>query len=327
MGLGKYTVDGSEKVKLKDFPTNSKKDNVDKKEIKKKHAENTLKIAELQERLYADGREGVILVIQALDAAGKDGTIKHVMSGINPQGVDVASFKAPSSEELSHDFLWRVNKCIPQRGKIGIFNRSYYEDVLVVQVHELNKKYKMAKRITGLDSKVFFKKRYKQINNYEEYLYDNSYRVVKIFLNVSAEEQKKRFLERLENPDKNWKFSSSDLSERALWDKYHKVFDDVINETATKECPWYILPADDKWYTRYLVSCILLKTLKDIDPQFPDLPKDEKAKLEEYHTALKNELSPGKAKKEKEEKEITEVTEVTKEALEPESAPEKETVE
>ena len=298
MGLGKYTVDGSEKIKLKDFPTNSKKDNVDKKEIKKKQAENTLKIAQLQEKLYADGREGVILVIQALDAAGKDGTIKHVMSGINPQGVDVASFKSPSTEELSHDFLWRVNKCIPQRGKIGIFNRSYYEDVLVVQVHELNKKYKMAKRITNLDSKEFFKKRYKHIKNYEEYLYDNSYRVVKIFLNVSAEEQKKRFLERLENPDKNWKFSSSDLSERALWDKYHKVFDEVINATSTKECPWYILPADDKWYTRYLVSCILLKTLQDIDPQFPDLPKDEKEKLEEYHTALKKELYPGKEKEE-----------------------------
>lgn len=290
MGISKYRIDGTKKFKLTEIPTDSREDKVNKDKIKAKHAENVARIAELQEKLYAEGKEGIIVVIQAMDAAGKDGTVKHVMSGINPQGVDVVSFKQPTSEELAHDFLWRVNKGLPQRGKIGLFNRSYYEDVLVVQVHEMNKNYKMADRIVNQDTKKFFQKRYKHIRNYEAYLYDNSYRVVKIFLNVSADEQKKRFLERLENPDKNWKFSSSDLAERALWDKYQQVYEDVIRETSTKECPWYVLPADDKWYTRYLVSCIILKTLESIDPKFPDLPENEKLKLEEYREVLLNEV-------------------------------------
>jgi PPK2 family polyphosphate:nucleotide phosphotransferase len=289
MGAGKYRVDGSKKVKLSDFSTDSKKDDVNKSDIKAKQAENIEKIALLQEKLYAEGKEGLIIVLQAMDAAGKDGAVKHVMSGINPQGIDVVSFKQPNSEELAHDFLWRINRKLPERGKIGLFNRSYYEDVLVVRVHELNKGYKMADRITKLDSKEFFKKRYKHIRDYEEYLYDNSYRIVKIFLNVSKKEQKKRFLERLENPDKNWKFSSSDLAERKLWKDYQDVYEQAINETASKECPWYVLPADDKWYTRYLVSSIILDALKDIDPQFPELPDSEKAKLKEYHESLMKE--------------------------------------
>lgn len=289
MGISKYKVDGSKKIKLSDFATNSKKDKVNKSDIKQKQIENIEKIALLQEKLYAEGREGLIIVLQALDAAGKDGAVKHVMSGINPQGIDVVSFKQPNSEELAHDFLWRINRKLPERGKIGLFNRSYYEDVLVVKVHELNKGYKMAERITGQDSREFFKKRYKHIRNYEEYLYEQSYRIVKIFLNVSKKEQKKRFLERLENADKNWKFSSSDLSERKLWDEYQHVYEQAINETASKECPWYVLPADDKWYTRYLVSGIVLKALEDIDPKFPELPDSEKAKLKEYHDSLSNE--------------------------------------
>ena len=188
MGLGKYRVDGSKKIKLGDFNTDSKKDGVAKEDIKLKQAENIKKIALLQEKLYAEGKEGLIIVLQAMDAAGKDGAVKHVMSGINPQGIDVVSFKQPNSEELAHDFLWRINRRLPERGKIGLFNRSYYEDVLVVKVHELNKGYKMADRITGLDTKDFFKKRYRHIRNYEEYLFDNSYRIVKIFLNVHSEE-------------------------------------------------------------------------------------------------------------------------------------------
>ena len=271
-----YCFKGNEKLKLKHIPTDSKKDHVKKEEILKKTLENQKKIAQLQERLYADHREGLILVLQAIDAAGKDSTVKHVMSGVNPQGVDVVSFKQPNSEELAHDFLWRVNKHIPERGKIGIFNRSYYEDVLVVQVHQLNHTYHMAERITGMEDKEFFRKRYKQIRNYEEYLYENSYRIVKIFLNVSKEEQKKRFLERIDCPEKNWKFDAGDLKERKLWDEYHAVFEEVINATATKECPWYALPADQKWYTRYLVSEILLKTLEEINPQYPVVSDEEK---------------------------------------------------
>lgn len=289
MKANKYCFDGEKKLNLDKIATNSKLDEVTKEEILEKTAENQAKISALQEKLYADGREGVILVLQAIDAAGKDSTVKHVMSGINPQGVMVTSFKQPTSEELAHDFLWRVNKHLPQRGMIGIFNRSYYEDVLVVQVHKINHNYHMAKRVVEMDDEKFFKKRYNHIRNYEEYLYDNSYRIVKIFLNVSKEEQKARFLERIDNPEKNWKFDEGDLKERALWDEYHKTFEDVINATATKECPWYVLPADQKWYTRYLVSEILLKTLEDIDPQYPDFPDEKKAILAECRKSLMEE--------------------------------------
>ena len=289
MGIEKYRFDGSSKYHAGKVPTNSKKDAVKKKDILAKTAENVEKISALQDKLYAESREGVIIILQALDAAGKDGTVKHVMSGINPQGVDVVSFKQPTSEELAHDFLWRVNKCLPVRGKIGLFNRSYYEDVLVVQVHNMNESYKMAQRVIGEDKKEFFSKRYRQIRNYEQYLYENSYRIIKIFLNVSKEEQKKRFLERIDNPDKNWKFSASDLSERARWDEYQEVFEDVINETATKECPWYVVPADQKWYTRYLVSEAILKTLEEIDPAYPEMDAKEKEHLSEYRDALTKE--------------------------------------
>lgn len=289
MGLNKYKVDGTNTVKLDDFPTNSKSDKVDKEEIKKKTQKNLEEMGILQERLYAEGKEGLLIVLQAIDAAGKDSTIKHVMSGVNPQGVDVVSFKAPNSEELSHDFLWRIVKALPARGKIGLFNRSHYEDVLVVQVHEMNKNYNMASRVTGIDSKEFFKKRYRHIKNFEEYLYDNSYRIVKIFLNVSKDEQKKRFLERIDRPEKNWKFESGDLKERALWDEYHKVFEDVINKTAAPEAPWYVLPADQKWYTRYLVSEAIVQALRDIDPQFPEMAEEERQQLAECRERLMNE--------------------------------------
>ncbi len=289
MKAQKYCFDGKKKLNLDKLSTNGKDDDVKKEEILKLTEENQLKISALQEKLYAEGREGLIIVLQAIDAAGKDSTIKHVMTGVNPQGVDVISFKAPNSEELAHDFLWRVNKHLPTRGKIGIFNRSYYEDVLVVQVHKMNRNYHMAKRVIEMDDDVFFDKRYKHIRNYEEYLYDNSYRIVKIFLNVSKEEQKERFMERIDLQEKNWKFDAGDLKERALWDEYHKVFEDVINATATKECPWYVLPADQKWYTRYLVSEILLKALEDIDPKYPELSKEEQDELLECKRILMEE--------------------------------------
>lgn len=286
MSLKEYKFDGSRKLDLSKIPTNSKKDHVDKDEILEKTKENLAKMQELQDRLYADGREGLIIVLQAMDAAGKDSTIKHVMGGVNPQGVEVHSFKQPSSEELAHDFLWRLNKCIPRRGYIAIFNRSYYEDVLVVQVYEMNKGYHIAERVIGQPTEEFFRKRYQHIRNYEDYLYENGYRIVKIFLNLSKEKQKERFLERLETPSKNWKFSSSDLKERAMWEEYQKVYEKTINETATEENPWYVLPADQKWYTRYLVSEAIVKTLEEINPQYPELPAEEKEKLGEYREAL-----------------------------------------
>ncbi len=289
MALKDFCFDGSSKLNLKKVPTDSKKEKVDKEKILAKTEKNKLKMQELQDKLYSDGKEGIIIVLQAMDAAGKDGTIKHVMSGVNPQGVKVYSFKAPNSEELSHDYLWRINKCLPKRGNIAILNRSYYEDVLVVRVHDLYKNYAMAERITKQKKKDFFEKRYKQIRNYEEYLYENSYRVVKIFLNVSKDEQKKRFLERIDKPEKNWKFSSSDLSERELWDDYQKSYELMINETSTKESPWYVLPADDKWYSRYLVSEVILKALKEASPQYPELSEDEKARLAQCRKELEEE--------------------------------------
>ena len=289
MALKDYTFDGSRKLELEKLPTNSKKDKVDKEEIIAKTKENLAKMQELQDRLYADGREGLIIVLQAMDAAGKDSTIKHVMGGVNPQGVEVHSFKTPTAEELAHDFLWRLNKCIPSRGYIGIFNRSYYEDVLVVRVYEMNKTYHIADRVIGQPTEEFFKKRYRHIRNYEEYLYENGYRIVKIFLNVSKEKQKERFLERLDTPSKNWKFSASDLKTRAMWDEYQKAYEKAVNETSTKENPWYVLPADQKWYTRYLVSEAIVKTLEEINPQYPEMPEEEKEKIEEYREALINE--------------------------------------
>ena len=287
MSLSDYHFDGEEKLKLESLSTGIEGSGVgkeDKPEIQKKTERNLLKIAELQEKLYAEGREGIIIVLQAMDAAGKDSTVKHVMSTINPQGVDVVSFKQPNGTELSHDYLWRANQALPARGKMAIFNRSYYEDVLVVQVHGMQKNYKMAQRC--LEDKDFFEKRYDQIRGFEEYLYDNSYRVVKIFLNLSKETQKKRFLERIDDPAKNWKFSSADLAEREHWEEYRAVYQDVINATATKHSPWYVIPADQKWYTRWLVSEAMVKVLEDCDPHYPDMPESEKARLAECKARL-----------------------------------------
>lgn len=277
MGLKEYRFDGEHEAKLSKIPSDGVNDKTSKEEILQKTQRNMEKIALLQDKLYADGRESVLVVLQAMDAAGKDSTIKRVMDGVNPQGVDVVSFKQPSSEELAHDFLWRTVKALPTRGKMGIFNRSYYEDVLVVRVHQMQKGYKMAQRV--LDDEEFFPKRFRQIRHFEEYLYENSYRVVKIFLHVSRDEQKKRFLERIDDPEKNWKFSSSDLKEREHWDAYMRAYEDAINATATKHSPWYVLPADRKWYTRYLVSQAIVDALEDCDPQYPILPQADQDNL------------------------------------------------
>ena len=232
---------------------------------------------------------GSFLCCRPLDAAGKDSTIKHVMGGLNPQGVQVTSFKQPGSEELSHDYLWRIHKALPPRGSIAIFNRSYYEDVLVVQLHDLQNTYKLPPRTLAEGKKAFFEKRYRQIRHYEEYLYDNGYRIVKMFLHVSKDEQRKRFLERIENPAKNWKFSMSDVKERAYFEEYLGLYQDVINATATKESPWYALPADQKWYTRYLVSEIVVDTLRRSCHDYPRLREDARAELKDCRTRLEAE--------------------------------------
>lgn len=285
--LKKYRFDGNRRLKLEQMPTDSRKDDVKKKEIVEKTQENQKKIFELQDKLYAEGKEGLLIILQARDAAGKDSTIRHVMAGVNPQGVQVYSYKQPSKEELAHDYLWRCIQNLPRRGMMAIFNRSYYEDVLVVRVHKLYKTYRMADRC--LDEEVFIKKRYRHIRHFEGYLYDNSYRVVKIFLNVSADKQKERFLERLDLPEKNWKFSESDIPERELWEEYAEAYEDAINATATPESPWYVIPADQKWYSRYLVSEAILDALKKINPKYPELSEREKEKIPEFRKKLAGE--------------------------------------
>ncbi len=292
--LKQYKVDGSTKIQINKMPTGAEGHKKHKEEIIAKTAANQLQIQQFQDKLYAEGREGLIILIQARDAAGKDGTIKHVMSGVNPQGVDVYSFKTPTHEELAHDFLWRFNKALPVRGKIAIFNRSYYEDVLIVKVRELWKNYQLPERLL---KPAIIKNRYEQICNFEEYLYQNGYRIVKIYLNVSAEKQKERFLERIEKPEKNWKFSEADLAERGLWNEYTEAYEAAINATATKHNPWYIIPADQKWYTHYLVSEVILKALKKMDPKYPQLSKEQIDRLSIYKEALDHEKPIDASKK------------------------------
>jgi PPK2 family polyphosphate:nucleotide phosphotransferase len=239
-------------------------------------------LAELQDKLYAQDKWAVLLIFQALDAAGKDGTIKHVMSGVNPQGCQVYSFKSPSAEELDHDYLWRCVKCLPNRGHIGIFNRSYYEDVLVVRVHP---EYLAKQRIPrACLSKHIWKERFEDIRSFERYLVRNGILVVKFFLNVSKKEQKRRFLERAEEPEKNWKFSASDMAERGHWDEYQDAYEDMIRNTATKHSPWYVVPADNKWFTRLVVAAAVIDTLVSLDLAYPEV---DKARLAEIAHAKK----------------------------------------
>ena len=239
----------------------------------------------MQQLLYADDRYSLLIVFQAMDAAGKDGTIKHVMSGINPQGCQVFSFKKPSSEDLDHNFLWRYMKSLPERGRIGIFNRSYYEDVLIVKVHpEL-----LQQLPDGKINKKFWENRYEDINAFERHLSRNGTVILKFFLNVSKETQKERFMERLDRPEKNWKFSASDLGERDYWDDYMGVYEDAINATNTKWAPWYIIPADNKWVTRAVVADIITSTLRELDLKFPEVSEAELKRLAEARTKLENE--------------------------------------
>ncbi len=226
-------------------------------------------LAALQDKLYAHDRWAVLLIFQAMDAAGKDGAIKHVMSGINPQGCQVTSFKSPSAEDLDHDYLWRCMKVLPNRGEIGIFNRSYYEEVLVVRVHpEFLAKQKLPDRLV---TKRIWKERYEDIRSFERYLTRNGVVIRKFFLHVSKGEQKRRFLERLDNPEKHWKFSQADLAERGLWDRYMDAYEDMIRNTATKYAPWYVIPADNKWFTRVAVAAAVVEALSSLGLAYPDV--------------------------------------------------------
>lgn len=285
--------DGDGRFDILKAPTSPDMKKGERFDYEERTADNAVLMAQLQDRLYAEGREGLVVLLQAMDAAGKDSTIKHVMSGINPQGVSVHSFKQPSAEELSHDYLWRAVTHLPRRGEIALLNRSYYEDVLVVRVHGLWRGYKMPERCTNDSEQQFFGKRYRQIRDFEEYLYENGYRVLKIFLNVSPEQQRQRFLERIDDQSKNWKFSGSDIAERKLWPSYMRAYEDAINGTATKHAPWFVIPADKKWFARWLVSEAVVDVLRQMDPRYPELPQDQRDKLAEYKAQL---LSEGGAK-------------------------------
>jgi PPK2 family polyphosphate:nucleotide phosphotransferase len=289
--LEQLRVDPGEKFRIADHdakwlpPAAHEVDKAERKRIAEMMlADNKVELAEAQELLYADGRHSVLILFQAMDAAGKDGTIGHVMSGVNPQGCSVSSFKVPSAEEFSHTYLWRYSKALPARGMIGIFNRSYYEEVLVVKVHPaiLDKADLPPEDV----HKNIWKHRYEDINNFEQHLSRNGTTILKFFLNVSKEEQKKRFLERLDTPEKNWKFSSGDIVERGYWDDYMAAFEDAINATSTPWAPWYVIPADHKWAMRAAVSDIITTTIKDLPLEYPKLPEDEVARLAEAKAKL-----------------------------------------
>ena len=249
-------------------------------------------MSELQSKLYAQDRWALLLIFQAMDAAGKDGAISHVMSGVNPQGCQVYSFKQPSSEELDHDFLWRTTRCLPERGRIGIFNRSYYEEVLVVKVHpEILGKERMPKPLVTKD---IWKQRYQDIHGFERYLSRNGVVVRKFFLNVSKKVQKERFLDRLEQSDKNWKYSSADVKEREHWDEYMKAYEELIQNTATEESPWYVVPSDHKWFTRLVVAAAIVETLEGLKLAYPEVDAEKRKELE-----AAKQLLLGNKKKEK----------------------------
>lgn len=277
MNLSNYSYTGKKKLSLKHTDPSDTDGYPQKAAANEQLQANLNRMAELQDRLYAENQEAILIIFQAMDAAGKDGAIKHVMSGMNPQGISVHSFKQPSAEELDHDYLWRAMRLLPARGNIGIFNRSYYEDVLVVKVREIYKTLKLPSRC--LDNQLF-DRRYRQINDFERYLHENGIRVIKIFLNISKDEQKERFLERITDKEKNWKFSKSDISERAFWDDYQVAYQDAINATSTDYAPWYVVPSDKKWYARLLISEIIIEVLEDINPQYPTLPKEQANLLE-----------------------------------------------
>ena len=282
-----YRVEHGKKFRLKDFDPGDIGDLNFKDDAEEQLAKGTAAMIELQDKLYARDQWGVLLIFQGMDAAGKDGVIKHVMSGLNAQGVQVYSFKTPSTEELNHDFMWRTMQRIPERGRIGIFNRSYYEEVLVVRVH---KEALANERIPpSLVTKDLWEQRFEDMNSFERYLDNNGIVVRKFFLNLSKKEQKRRLLDRLDQPDKNWKLSVSDAHEREFWDDYMKAYEDMVVNTATKRAPWYVVPADNKWFTRIVVAAAIVETLEDLDLAYPKVDAAKRKELQAARAILEGE--------------------------------------
>ncbi len=285
--VDKYRVSNGKKFRLKGYDPDDTDGMKSKEQAAELLGQGVKRLSEEQEKLYASHSWSLLLIFQAMDAAGKDSTIKHVMSGVNPQGCEVYAFKAPTSEELSHDFLWRCSRRMPERGRIGIFNRSYYEEVLVVRVHsEFLMKQQLPAPLIG---KKIWAERFEDIRHFEAYHARQGTVIRKFFLHVSREEQRRRFLERLEEKDKNWKFSSADIAERGLWDKYMDAYEDMIRNTATEEAPWYVVPADNKWYSRLVVAGAIVDALHGLDLQFPRVDKSKRQQLAAIESTLKKE--------------------------------------
>jgi PPK2 family polyphosphate:nucleotide phosphotransferase len=279
----KFIARTNSKIDLSKIKTNYSGNLKSKKDANGILKENIKKMALLQDKLYAQDKFAMLLIFQAMDAAGKDGMIKHVMSGLNPQGTQVFSFKQPSTEEMDHTYLWRINKALPEKGRIGIFNRSHYEEVLVVRVHNLISNQKLPEQF--VNDKIW-NMRYEQINNFEKYLYENGTIILKFFLHISKDEQKKRFLKRIDNASKNWKFSAADLKEREFWDNYQKCYAEAISATSKKHAPWFIVPSDKKWFSRLVVSDIIISAMEKINPQYPKLSGEQLESLKNARKVL-----------------------------------------
>jgi PPK2 family polyphosphate:nucleotide phosphotransferase len=299
ISLKELMVKPGKKIRLKDFDTKYKGKTLNKEESTKLLEAGRKHLAEIQDKLYAHNRYSVLIILQAMDAAGKDGAVKHIMSGFNPTGVKVFSFKAPNASELDHDYFWRHAIAMPPRGEIAIHNRSHYENVLVTQVHP---EFVMAENIPGVESvksidKKFWEARYKQIRRFEKNLADNGMIIMKFFLHVSKKEQKKRFLERIDDPGKNWKFSLSDLKERGFWDDYQRVYSEVMSQTSTDYAPWFVIPADDKWFARLAIASAIYRQFEKLDLSYPVVSEAQKAELQKAKAKLLEEPDPKGDKK------------------------------
>jgi PPK2 family polyphosphate:nucleotide phosphotransferase len=280
----RFRIDNPDKFRLSDYdPADTCGLDIEKAEAKAMLADGVERLAALQEKLYAQNRWSVLVVFQAMDAAGKDGAIKHVMSGVNPQGCQVHAFKAPSAEELDHDFLWRIAKALPERGRIGIFNRSHYEEVLVVRVHDMLARQRLPQALIGKDT---WDERFKSIRDFERQLARNGVLVLKFFLHISKEEQRKRFLARLEEPGKRWKFEMGDVVERKLWDKYMHAYEDAIRHTSRADAPWYVVPADSKWFARLVIAEAMVEAMERLDLKFPTVDGGALKELQKVRRAL-----------------------------------------
>ncbi|WP_234125122.1 polyphosphate kinase 2 family protein [Clostridium hydrogenum] len=287
MKLSKLKIENNSYFKLQDIKTDCTYEINSKEEAKVQLENNIKKMVELQDKLYAQGKYGILIIFQAMDTAGKDGAIKHVMSGLNPQGTKVFSFKQPTSEDLKHDYLRKASVHLPERGQIQIFNRSYYEEVLVVRLHKLLKNENIPDELITDD---IWDKRYDEINNFEKYLFNNGIIPIKIFLHISKDEQKRRLLARIDDKSKNWKFSDADIKERQYWDEYQKYYEETISKTASKDAPWYVIPSDKKWFARLAVSEIVINTLDKLNLQYPSLSEEQLKNLEKCKEQLLNEI-------------------------------------